>query len=288
MTNRNYAFVALAGLALLLSGCKKAEVDPTRPAVDPHVTILDPAYVVGPLPADKDKIPWFRSLQIVLDAKPEEKELEAVLAPRKAEIEKEYVKLLEEIRDQAGARQKPGGKWSVLGVSIGRGARRPGDIQFAADVGLTKLFARRPSIAFNNVPVENCVAKLCREIGIQESQPRGHNPPVVWNKTDVSAYEAIDSILAAHKFQHRFKDTHYKILLRLQDYPTRAAFIAAVTDEILAKGEALNSARPGLIVTPQQKGPETPPAPEAGKKTPEATPAAEAKPEPKPPETKTK
>ena len=244
----------LVGAPLIVSGCRKAAVDKPDEnlggQVQTNVVIGEPAYLLRP--QNQAEEPWYRSFQVVLEKKAaDEKELEEMVNAGKAPVLAETRKLLEELNDELQDRRKANDKWAVLTVTCGRG-KKVNEIYINADVGLTKLYARRPVIAFNEMPLDLCVAKLSRESGIHDSQPRGYNPRVFWSKTNVSAIEAYDGVLKAHGFEYKFSDVGSKLSLRLQDFESRQAFIDGAIEAILAKGKALNSARPAIIVSPRE------------------------------------
>src|SRR5205814_6591261 len=115
----------------------------------------------------------------------------------------------------------------------------------------TKLYERRATIAFDSVRLQLCIAKLCRESEIQDSQPRGYNPSITWQKQNVSAFEAISTLLNANGFDAKFVDTSYKVTFKAQDFSTRKEFIEAVREAVVAKGKTLNSTRQAVIVSPK-------------------------------------
>jgi hypothetical protein len=251
----------LVGAPLVISGCRKAAVERLDTGlggttVQTGLVAGEPAYLLRP--ANQTTEPWYRPMQIVLDKKAaDQKELDEQLSAAHAPIAAEMKKLIAEVDQAVQNRRKPNDRWSVLLLSCGR-AKKVSDILFNADVGLTKLYAKRPVIAFNEMPLDLCIAKLSRESGIHDSQPRGFNPRVFWSKTNVSAIEAYEGVLSAHGFEHKFTDVGYKVSLRLQDYETRREFIDAAVEAIMVKGKALNEARPAITVTPRET-----PAPEA-------------------------
>ena len=254
-----HAALAILGAVclLFLSGCRKAAVERHSERVDTAIVVNEPAYLVKPKVVDNP--PWHRELQVVLDQRPEnEKEVEALLADHNPAIARAATILLEDIQTAVNAKRQPQDKWSVLSLSCGR-TRKTTDIQIGVDVGLTKLYARRPVISFNNMPLDICIAKLSRDSGLQESQQRNFNPRIYWSKTNVSAYEAMEAILTAHGYERKYTDTHYKLALRAQDHASREALIDAVVQAVTEKGKALNAARAGIVVTPKEK--EEPAAP---------------------------
>jgi len=248
----------LIGSLLVLPGCKNVDVQPHAPAPDAGATPLDPPYVLKP--EFEETPPWYRNLQVVLEQKADETELKAIINSNREAVSKAQRELMDEIRQAAEARRQGSDKWTIHALYAGRGTKRPADVMINADVGLTKMYSKRPAVSFNNVRLELCVAKLCREAEIYDMQPKGHNPLVQWSKSDVSAYEALEGILAAHGYEGRFTDILHRCSIRAQDYPTREAFVAAAADAILAKGKELNAARPALIVRLKETSPPAKPA----------------------------
>jgi hypothetical protein len=245
------ALLLLAVLALGICGCRTADVKPGKPEFDTDVKILEPAYAMR----RASEAPWYAGMQVLLDEKPvDEKDLTSKISDGKPEVRKNTEELLQEIENKIDEQRK-NEKWSIIAVQCGRG-KKPNEIHFEAEVGITKLYTRRPSIVINGVPMDICVAKLCRESEVQDAQPKGHNPLVSYEKKNVSAYEAIDTILKTNGFDLKYSDTSYKVSFKAQDYASRKEFVDAVTQAILTKGRALNSVKPALVVSQHVK--ETP------------------------------
>jgi len=171
-------------------------------------------------------------------------------------VRKSLTATLNEISKAVEDQQHESDKWSILSLSAGR-AKRANEIHFGADVGLTRLYSHRPVINIVSEPLDISVAKLAREAGIQDAQTRGHNPPITWEKNDVSAYDALEAIVPGHGFDVKFTNTFYHIDLKAQDYNSRKEFIDAMASAILAKGKDLNNIRAAVVVTPRVKGPDT-------------------------------
>lgn len=277
MACRRLAGALLCCLAAALSACRKAAVEPYHATVQTTLVAGEPAYLLRP--AKEDATPWYRELQVVFDSRPaDEKELEALIADRKPVAAQAAQGLLQEVQGAVQGRRVAADKWSVLTLSLGRSGRAvtprsASETILSAEVALTKLYARRPAITLDSLPLELCVAKLAREAGILHAQPRGYNPLVTWGKTDVSAKEALDEILPAHGFEHRLTDTRHKLGLTLKDFASRAEFVKAAADAIVTAGEALNKGHPLITVSlkEQEPAPEPPaPQPKAPPKRPES------------------
>jgi len=259
--------LALSGALLLTSGCRRAAVEQFDPSVETRVTITDPAVYVRPQSNTGEKDPWYRELQVVLD-KPaaSEQELNAKLDEEKPRVNEGLKKLLDDVAAAVQSHKNPSDKWSVLAISCGK-TKKVGDLQLTADVGLTRLYAKRPVIAFNDLPLELCIAKLSREAGLQESQPRGYNPQVNWSQTNVSVLEAFETVLSDHGFEHKLSDSFYKAAVRVQDFASRQEFVDGASAAILLKGKNMNAARPAILVTHKEKPAPPPPPAEPVKKT---------------------
>jgi hypothetical protein len=242
----------MTATVLLLPACRKAAVDTTlTPSVQPSILMGEPAVVLR----SGDDQAWYKDLQVGLAEKAkDEKEKNAKIDEQRPAVDQAVKALLEEIDEAVRARRSATDKWSIMSLTCGRG-RKLADLTFTAELGLTKLYARRPAMSFSAMPLELCVAKLARESGIQESQPRGYNPLVTWNRTEVSAYEALQAILTAHGFSYKFVETTQKVTLLLQDSPTRRDFIETATSAIVAKGKIMNTARACITVAPREKAP---------------------------------
>jgi hypothetical protein len=253
-TARLFVALVMCSALLFAAGCRTAAVERHTGRVETAISAGEPPSLVR-APGAED--PWYRSLQVVLDEKPkDDKELESLVEQGKPAAKSATLEVLQEIQKAIDAQRKPSDKWSVLSMTCGK-TRRGSELQFNADVVITNLYARRPTISFNNVPLDLCVAKLCRECGIQDSQPKGYNPRIYWSKLNVSAIEALEAILGSHGFERRFSDVNHHVTLRVQDYPTRAGFVEAASNAILEKGKLLNQARPALLVVPTERSSES-------------------------------
>ncbi|MFH0938436.1 MAG: hypothetical protein V1899_04040 [Planctomycetota bacterium] len=244
-------FILLPGLLCALIGCRSAVVEKHSRNLETTVTFTEPSYIIQV--AATDTAPWYRELQIVLNQKPkDENELASLIKEHKPKARTAVLALLQEIKIGVEARRKPADKWSLYTLTCGR-ARRTTEISFTAEVVLTLLYVRRPVISFNNLPLDLCIAKLSRESGMQDSQPRAYNPRIYWSKENVSAVEAINAVLAANGFERRYTDTYHRITLRAQDFDNRTAFVEASAAMIVEKGRLLNQSRPAIIVTSKEK-----------------------------------
>ena len=256
---RRHVAILLSVLALGVWGCRTADVQPGKPQFDTDVKILEPAYAMR-RPAEQ---PWYSNMQVLLDEKPvDEKDLETRINDGKPEVRKNTEELLQEIENKIEAERKPNERWSIISVQCGRG-KKPNEIHFEAEVGITKLYTRRPSIAISGVPMDICIAKLCRESEVQDAQPKGHNPLVNYDKQNVSAFDAIEAILKANGFDSKYSDTSYKFSYKAQDYTSRKEFVDTVTKAILTKGQTLNTVKSALIVTAHVKDKDAAKTPDA-------------------------
>lgn len=261
---------------LPLCGCRKAAVEPHVAAFETRLTVGQPAYLMRP--EGETEAPWYRSLQIVFEQRPaDEKELETQLNDRKPVAAQAEEELLHEIQRAVQGRRIAADKWSLSALTIGR-TKRTSELGLSAEIVLTGLYAKRPVIAFNDVPLDMCVGKLARDAGIMYATPRGHNPFITWSKTDVSAAEALDEILPAHGYEHKYVSAARKANLRLAGHPSRAAFVEAAVREIVeVAGKELNAARPAIAVTAKETPPAAPAEPEK-----KAVPAPPPPPKPTP------
>lgn len=265
MTNRFSALcvflLAVIAILAVCSGCRKASVEQQTRRIETALLAGEPPHFVRAASAAPETQPWFADLQIVLDEKPkDEKELEVLLEQHKPAAKNAIAALLQDIKTAVDGQRREQDKWSLLSMSCGK-PRRSHELQFSADVVLTTLYVRRPAISFNNVPLDLSIAKLCRECGIHDSQPRGYNPRIYWSRLNVSAFEAIEAILNAHGYTRRFSEISQQIALKLNDFASREEFVKAAAQAALDAGKLINQARPALIVTAKERQPETPPAP---------------------------
>jgi len=246
---KRVSLTVMAGVLISASGCRKAEVERTANTITPSLNAGDPAYILKP--KSENKAPWYRDMQVVFDQRPEdEKQLETFLAANRAPVSEASGALLKEIADSVETQRRPTDRWSLLTVWLGR-TKKGGEITMIADVGLTKVFTRRPAMSFQELPLELAVAKLARESGITDSVPRGYSPKVTWSETDISVKEAYDSFLPKYGFERKFTNISGRVTLRLQDYASRQDLLTAATSGIVAEGKRLNGVRGGIIVTPK-------------------------------------
>jgi hypothetical protein len=283
--------LALAIAALFLPGCRRAAVDARPAVIQTSIAVGEPSYVTrAPQTAQPDAAPqpgrWYSDLQVVVEQDPQQpldaRTLEGRVNEGKPAVSLAAEALLKEVQRAVEAKRHPSDKWSLIALSLGRGKYATGII-FTADVGLTRLFAKRPAVAFTALPLELCVAKLCRDSEILPAQSRGYSPFVTWSKSDVSTYEALEGILSQHGFSRQYADTNHRVTLPVTKFPDQAAFLDAAVAAILEKGKTLNHGQPVITVRPK----ETPPPPETSDdKEPEtpAKPDAKAAP-PNPPAT---
>ena len=255
-------------MLLVSSGCRKAEVvrTPGAASITTALNVGDTAYILRP--KDSGKVPWYREFQVVFDQRPEdEQQLETFIAANRAPVVEATNSLLAEISTAVEAQRRPQDRWSLLTAWCGR-VKKGGEVSFIAEVGLTKVFTRRPTISFQALPLELAVAKLARESGITDSVPRGYSPLVTWSETDVSVKEAYDAFLPQYGFERKYQDIQGRVTLRMQDFAFRKDFVTSAVNGILAEGKRLNTTRGGIIVTPR----DTPKVPEVIQKEERAVP----------------
>jgi hypothetical protein len=239
----------LSAFCLLFSGCRRAEVEPHAPKVETRMTTGDPPYAMR----RANDPPWYSDLQVLMDERPaDEKELQQHITEHREEVKAALLATLNEILKSVEDQRHESDKWSVLAMTAGR-SKHANEIHFTADVGLTRLYAHRPVINITDVPLDLCIAKLCREAGIQDAQTRGHNPTINWEKNDVAAYDALQAIVPSHGFELKFANTFYHLEMKAQDYNSRKEFIDAISSAIMAKAKDLNNIRAAVVIAPRQK-----------------------------------
>ena len=236
-------------LSLSLGGCHQGDVDDTNLTTNANITAQDPPYAYQ-LNATKETH-WYDPLMIVLTERPaSEKDLQAQIKARKDAVLTAENNLLEEVRGVIEGMHTSSDRWTVSSMSCGK-IHRGSDINFVIEGGLTSLYARHPTISFNDMPLDMCVAKLARESGLQVAQStRAYNPRVFYTKSDVCIYDALEDILSAHKFRRKMVDTAYKATLRIQDFASHDEFMEAIRQTITTKGKELNMGKPALFVSP--------------------------------------
>jgi len=277
----------LAACALLASGgCRRARVDqPTEP-VEPNVRIGElpaPPKAKAAPGATPPAPPWHRELLTGEDLRPAVVvEMPGVSSPvaeagakepdAKAETQGAgagsaapaygpgAAGLLEEIRSTIETRRSPQAKWSLLRLELSAPKTRA-VLQLAADVGVTSLYARRAEIAFEQVPIEQCLTRLAKMGGLRYAQNvRVQNPLITWRRENVSVYTAIETLLNEHGFAPRYVGAGARLTFEPGDYPNREKFVADVIDGVLKHGAKIDKGLPAVVVGPRE-APKTPPAP---------------------------
>jgi hypothetical protein len=278
------AALAAACALFALTGCRRARVDrPTEP-VEPSVQVGElpaPPKVKTPAGTTPPAPPWYQELLTGEDLRPAVvvempgvsspapeaggKEPEAKAEPPGAEGKSAApaygpgaLGLLEEIRSAIGTRRNPQATWSLLRLQLsGRGAL----LQLTADVGVTSLYARRAEIAFERVPIEQCLTRLAKMGGLRYAQnARVQNPLITWRRENVSVYTAIEALLNEHGFAPRYVGAGSRLTFEPRDYPSRERLVADVTSEVLKRGAKLDKGLPAVVVGPKE-APKAPPAP---------------------------
>jgi hypothetical protein len=278
----------LAACALLpAGGCRRARVDkPTEP-VEPSVQVSQlppPPKAAKAAPgATPAATPWHRELLTGEDARPAmvvempgvsspaaeagAKEPEAKAGAPSAEPKSAApaygpgpAGLLEEIRAGIETRRNLQAKWSLLRLELS--APKPRNaLQLAADVGVTSLYARRAEIAFERVPIEQCLTRLAKMAGMHYAQNvRVQNPLITWRRENVTVYAAIEAILQEHGFVPRYVSAGARLTFEPGDYPSREKFVAEAIAGVLRQGEKIEKGMPAVVVAPRE-APKAPPAP---------------------------
>ena len=243
--------ISVATVALL-AGCQRAEVGRAeRDEVQPAMVVREPpVYVKPPKSAETS---WIDELRLQVDVPPAGPGPRAALvAERGQPVAKATAVLLETVRAAVEIRRKNSDKWSIVELSCGK-ARRSNELVFSAEVGLTKLYAKRRSITFTRVPLELCVAQLARESGISQTEVRSYNPIMTWQQNNVSAFEAIEALAASRDFDVKYTDAHFQVWLEPEKFKTQAQFVEAAVEAILQRGRVLNTGRPVVLATPRAR-----------------------------------
>ena len=176
----------------------------------------------------------------------------AAAAPERSAQPKSAAELLAQVRSALEAKRPKDARWSLLRLELVKAPHRKQlEPQLVADVGLTDVYVRREVVSVEGLPLEQCLTRLTRQAGLRYSQAaRTANPIVTYRREKVSLLEAIQEILADHRFSGRFTEVGLRQVFSLAAQPSREAFVEYVVAGLLAQGKKLDQGIPALLVAP--------------------------------------
>lgn len=247
-------FLLACLLAFSLSGCGSARIVPPVEQIEAGMAVGEPPYHWKPKTPPENP-PWYRDLLVELEEKPASLEaLKQSVQPHKGAAQEAARKLLEELRDEVAKARGAGAKWSLLSLRLGAETLVRGEsLPFTAELGLTKLFVRRPEIRFENVTLEQCLIRLALQADLKISTVRSTNPVLTWQRQDVSVQDALEAILGEHNFQKKITGAGAKVALQAEKHPSREEFKQAAVRLVLEYGKGLDRGIPALLIAPPGK-----------------------------------
>jgi len=244
----------MCGLALLLSlvGCGKSKLPTSVEQLETTVRVSELPYATKPA-ATSDNVPWYKALTVVLDEMPTTATaLKETLEQRRSNAQAAAQGILEQIQAGVNEKRNADAKWSVLSMDLGASKpMRNGGVPFTAALGLTKLYARRSEISFDNVRLEDCMRQLALQSGLRMPPARFMNPVVTWRRENVSSIEAVDAILDVHNFDRKILGAYARASLQAENFKTREEFVEAAVQAVIAYGKALDRSVAALTLSPR-------------------------------------
>jgi len=239
-------------LACGLAGCGKSKLPTPTEQFETVARVTELPYAAKPA-QPPESAPWHKALTVELEEMPATAAaLKEALEQHRAEAQAAAQGVLEQI--QAGVREKRNANalWSVLSMDLGAGKpMRNGGVPFTAALGLTKLYARRAEISFDNVRLEECMRQLALQSGLRLPPARFMNPIVTWRRENISSIEAIDAILDVHNFDRKILGAYARVDLKAENFKTREEFVEAAVNAVIAYGKALDRSIAALTLSPR-------------------------------------
>lgn len=249
----------LLGLLALLSaalfgGCGYAKIRPPGEQVETVTQVSEISYVLKPKTAPATQ-PWYHELLVELDVRPATPEaMKEALDQRRGPAYQAATTLLQELREEIERKRGKEAKWCLLSLRLGQDRVSRGEsVPVAVEMGLTRLYAKRPEIAFVDATLEQCLLRLALQADLKMSSVRTANPVLTWKRQEVSVLEAIDAILNEYGFQRRITGAYARVVLQAEKYATREEFKQAASKVILDYGKGLDRNIPALLVSPAGK-----------------------------------
>jgi len=250
---RTLALSSLLVWALVLAGCGRAKLPAPNEVIEPVVRVNELSWHLKAAPAKEgeEAPPWHQILSVELDALPgDTASLREAIDQRRGDAYQAAQALLKEIATGVEAGRKQDALWSVLSIQIGgHKPQRNTPPTLALELGLTKLYARRPVISFQDVTFEQCMTNLALQGGLKLAPNRSVNPVLSWQKENVSVIEAIDAILNLHGFDRRITGAYVQTNLQAAQFKTRQEFVEAAVQAALNYGKGLDRNIAALILS---------------------------------------
>lgn len=250
---RTLALSSLLVWVFALAGCGRAKLPAPNEVIEPVVRVNELPWHLKAAPAKEgeEAPPWHQMLSVELEALPGDAAgLREAIDQRRGDAYQAAQALLKEIATGVEAGRKPDALWSVLSIQIGgHKPQRNTPPTLAVELGLTKLYARRPTISFQDVTFEQCMTNLALQGGLKLAPNRSVNPVLSWQKENVSVIEAIDAILNLHGFDRRITGAYVQTNLQTTQFKTRQEFVEAAVQATLNYGKGLDRNIAALILS---------------------------------------
>ncbi|MBI3831571.1 MAG: hypothetical protein HY291_18775 [Planctomycetes bacterium] len=282
----------LSVLALLsiLTGCGTAKLTPPNEVIEPVIRVNELPWRLkakDPPKEGAEAAPWHDELSVELDVLPGDAAgLKDAIDQHRGPAYQAAQALIKEIQGGVEKSRKADTRWSILAIQVGGAkAQRNSIPTVTAELGLTKLYARRPEIGFENVTLEQAMLQLAQQAGLKFASPRSVNPVLSWRKENVSVIEAVDAILNLHGYGRKITGSYVQLALAPGQFKTRQEFVDGAVQSILNYGTGLDRNVAALMPMVRVKPAETEKKDDKDKekkKTDEPEPGPSA-PAPKPP-----
>jgi hypothetical protein len=238
-------FVSSLSLMAILTGCGSAKMTPPNEVIEPVMRVNELPWRLKAKDAPKEGAeapPWHDELSVELDVLPGDATgLKEAIDQHRGTAYQSAQALIKEIQGGVVQSRKADSRWSVLAIQIGGAkAQRNAIPPVTVELGLTKLYARRSQIAFENVTLEQAMLQLAQQSGLRFASPRSVNPVLSWSKENVSVIEAIDAILSLHGFGRKITGAYVQLALAPGQFKSRQEFVDGAMQSILNYGTGLD------------------------------------------------
>ncbi|MCW8130546.1 MAG: hypothetical protein KIS92_09375 [Planctomycetota bacterium] len=256
-SSRFRRFGLLAPLLLALAaGCGKAKMTAPNEVIEPvsrvnelpwHLKANAPAQ--PPAEGEEPAADWFKELSVELEMLPGDAAgLKDAIDQRRGPAYQAGQALIKDVQSGVEGQRRNDALWSILSIQLGGSkAQRNGVPDLLIELGLTKLYARRPQIIFENVTLEQALQRLAEQGGLRLAPYRTLNPILNYEKDNVSVIEAIDGVLNVHGFDRRITGAYVQIRLRPEQFKSRQEFVENAVASVLNYGKGLDRNLAALI-----------------------------------------
>lgn len=245
----------LLGSIAFLGGCGRAKMTEPNEVIEPVARVNElpwhlksnaptPAPAEGEAAAD-----WYKELSVELESQPgDAAALKDAIDQRRGPAYQAGQALIKDVQTGVDGQRKNDALWSVLSIQLGgTKTQRNGVPDLLVELGLTKLYARRPQITFQDVTLEQALQRLATQGGLRLAPYRTLNPILSYDKENVSVIEAIDGVLNQHGFDRRITGAYVQIRLRPEQFKTRQEFVDNAVSSVLNYGKGLDRNLAALI-----------------------------------------